>query len=258
MAATESAVSDLWWVDPDEGSLPGYLYLAHHSPGDVAGQPARQQWYYSLTTKGDLAPERKRYRPDFTAEWRQRCQNSNIYRSLQLFSSERGDEAALGPFLLDISHPAGDNEGLNDAWDVTRKALTLLRRVWLLPEQSLRLFFTVRRGFNLEVRPAVLGIGGPYARQLESSWHTLRQLTGSLKGETGGPANQVTSRGTVVAEAYGGADGPALQQPLIRLHGSENVWRTQRGVKRQRKIEVPVAEAEKQTVGAILAQAEAG
>jgi len=95
---------------------------------------------------------------------------AKAFRVLKIASASSGVEDIIGPFLVDIDN--GD-EDLEDALVVTRKTFHLLRDELRVDINSLRIFFTGHKGFNLEIRPQALDIQGSTNDQIRKSANVL-------------------------------------------------------------------------------------
>jgi hypothetical protein len=158
---------------------------------------------------------------DELENWRDRFQNTNVYRALKTVSTSPGIGEIIGPVLVDIDN---SDENLEDALTVTRKILFLLNDELRIEPDSLRIFFTGRKGFNFEIRPQALGIQGSTIDQVRKSAEVLYRITEALRaGKTWQIRNQVSDTGTVVDQIYGDRFGYRLKHPYIRLHSSLNM-----------------------------------
>ena len=261
MNVTEGVASDLWWVEPVVGAQHRFLYVGHHLPISDDDEPLATSWFHSIA--GDhLSEEKVRCPTTFLETWKARCANSNVYRSLQLFASAENGEALLGPFLIDIDNSTWDEstelyrENLQDALDVARRAAKLLTTRWGISTRDLRIFFTGRKGFNLEVRPSTLGIQGSHHQQLEESSKKLSTLVDELRARVGlRGTNVVGSQGTSIDMIYGSQRrGIALRHPYIRLHKSINRWRSGGLDISRRKVELQLDELWSGDIEAIVAR----
>ncbi len=171
---------------------------------------------------------------DLVLPWRQHWQNTNVCRSLLLLNEEK--DGVVGPFLLDIDSSAYDEqamaytEDLDKAHTVARMAALLLNDRWKVAETDIRVFFSGRKGFNLEVRPGALGIAGDLHTQLLACERVQAKLRDALKAE---------GIGNLVDRVFG---SPLFwlppRHPFIRLHESINAWKSQGSDHRRRRIEL--------------------
>lgn len=135
------------------------------------------------------SPERLRG----STAWKRKCLNTNVSRTLLLFSEE--GKGLAGPFLVDIDsseyeHDAqGHREDLEQALAVARLVGSLLKNRWGVIHADLRLFFSRRNRFNFEVRPTALGITGDVNAQMQGSERLQHELRDELKAN--GFANYV-------------------------------------------------------------------
>ena len=85
------ALTDFWWLTSEQANKYFYVELVHHQP---------------LTDKDD-APHQDFNNPCITgiqsiSKWRNKYQNTNVYRSLKIWSDNSKREALSGPFVVDI------------------------------------------------------------------------------------------------------------------------------------------------------------
>lgn len=263
MARSEVAHSDLWWLRPGEVGQFRFLYLGHHYPMTDDDQPSLDCWFHSLAAK-ELSHAKVLYSVSFLNEWRKLCNDTNVFRSLKLFESTQDNTVVMGPFLVDIDNSRWDEvaqvyeEDLQDALHITQRAVQVLTGRWRIPKQDIRIFFSGRKGFNLEVRPEALGIDGDYTQQLKASSVKLEELVGALTHQKVPiSTNTVSSRQTVIDTIYGTRrHGIRLKHPFIRLHESFNVWTAVGEEKRRRKIELTLEELDKTEIAQILHKSE--
>ena len=135
--------SDFWWLSPSQRSSYQHTEFGHHRPIRDDEEPRSINWDTNICSIDELE------------NWRDRFQNTNVYRALKTVSTSLGVGEIIGPVLVDIDN--GD-EDLEDALTVTRKTLLLLQDKLRIETDSLRIFFTGRKGFNIEIRPVALGI----------------------------------------------------------------------------------------------------
>ena len=182
------------------------------------------------------------------ATWKQICLNTNVYRSLLLFS-KKGENLA-GPFLVDIDSLATDDTAgpiradLGQALTVAREIGSLLLDQWHLPQPDLRLFFSGRKGFNFEVRPNALGITGNGRAQMQASERLQRRLKDELKAK--GIPNCVDR-----VYGHGGILWLRPRHPFTRLHESINAWHSGGRIHRRRRAEVSLEDLFKLDINAI-------
>lgn len=235
--------SDFWWLDSSQGTKL-YAELGHHRPIRDDEDPCSIQW----DTKTCLINQLN--------HWRERFQNTNVYRSLKITTAPVDGEQLVGPFLVDIDN---DNEDLDDALVVARNTFQFLQDRFGVDVNNIRIFFTGQKGFNLEVHPQAFGIHGSIGDQLRNSADSLRQITEGLRqGKSWQTINQVSHAGTVIDQIYGSRySGYRLKHPYIRLHGSLNSWiMSDRRTKIRMKIELSVDELDKVTAREIIAKSE--
>ena len=217
--------ADFWWLsDAEPDAL--LLGVAHTEPlrdADDLGQMIRSVDAHGLpsATAVPLALS------DLT-EWRGRCANENVYRSLRLFDLERRP-VKVGPFYLDLDADDGpDGEPDFDAAAIaTRQVAELLMRL-AVQRVDLKVWMTGHKGFNVEVRPEALAIDGPEA-WVQRHDNVLASL--HLPPRVG--IDRIFSR----------FPPHALRHKYLRLTSSKNVWLAADGSKRWRiKREVTLEE----------------
>lgn len=240
MTNDKTMPSDFWWVSPEEETRYRFLYLGHHHPVSDDENPFAVSWFHSLK-EDHFSKSKVRYQSGFLETWRERCTNTNVYRSLKLFSTMEGSSALMGPFLVDIDNSqwsaSGDalEENLEDALDVTCRTVKLLTSKWQISERDFKVFFSGRKGFNIEIRPWALGITGNFINQLRLSFEKQNEIMKILTTKQFN--NTVGLRGTVIDPIYGTRlSGPELKHPFVRLHDSINLWRTNIGEVGRRRI----------------------
>lgn len=248
--ASSMALTDFWWLTFEQAGKFVYVELVHHQP----------------PTDEDDAPLQDFNNPCFAgiqsiSKWRNKYQNTNVHRSLKIWSDNSKREALSGPFVIDIDNECGN---LDDALTVTRNAVKCIFKSYNLKESEMRLFFTGHKGFNIEVLPSALGLAGTPSEQdnkanciREKIISKLQQGTnlgggyrvGSSKGKTVfidqntgkklsksnlhlKTVNLVSAGGTIIDIIHGD----------VRLHNSINEW-IECGVnKARKKIELTLRE----------------
>ena len=255
---TENVPSDLWWIDLGDDVQGHFLYAGHHLPITDDDDPKAIQWFHSIQG-GRLSQNKVRHPTSSLETWIDQCSNTNVYRSLQIFRSLDSNDSTLGPLLIDIENSDWDDnagaykENLEDALDVARRAARVLTGQWHIKTDDLRVFFTGRKGFNLEIRPSALGIGGSYSQQLKKSFEMQNQIRDELRAEGNFLGTTVGSQGTVIDNVYGSPlSGVALRHPYIRLHGSINRWISAGQEIFRRKAEVQLDDLLSQDIGVIV------
>jgi len=235
--------SDFWWLNSNERSRYQYTEFGHHRPICDDEDPSSVNWDTNTYSINELE------------HWRDRFQNTNVYRALRIASDSLGEEEIIGPFLVDIDN---SDEDLGDALIVTRKTFCLLRDEFSVDINNLRIFFTGHKGFNLEIRPQDLGIRGSTNDQIRKSADVLHQITEVLRrGKSWQVTNCVSDTGTVIDQIYGDRFCYTLKHPHIRLHGSQNMWISSDGkTKTRMKIELTFDELNKLPVTEIAGRAE--
>jgi hypothetical protein len=253
----QSELSDFWWLPKIRAKENWLVCVGHHHPLTDDDNPCSIKWFQSVGVGRELSYELKKYRLDFLAKWRALCNNTNVYRSLELFPSETGQSEVLGPFLVDIDNSSlqdGYKENLHDSLLVTRGVVGFLRNHWKLRSFDIRIFFSGRKGFNIEICPEALGINGSIADQIGLSANKLEEIIKQF----GTGSNEVSEEGTNIDRIYGSCrSGYKLKHPYIRLHGSWNEWALNNNMRKaRRKIELAFNELDTLTVGEICARAE--
>jgi len=249
--------SDFWWLSGHETGRDLFVGVEHHHPPTDDEDYYSMQRFHSVGAGHKLSRARKHYRLDFLNQWRSLCNNTNVYRTLELFASDKGQSEVLGPFLVDIDNSNwkdGYEENLGDALAVTCTVVEFLSKHWKLSERDLRVFFSGRKGFHIEVRPEALSMAGSVADQLKLSAEKRQEIIEHF----GTRNNIVSSGGTLIDPVYGDRfDKYKLKHPYIRLHGSWNKWVGNDGIERaRRKIELSLDKLSDSRAEEICAQAE--
>lgn len=234
--------SDFWWLYTSDKAKFKYVKLGHHKPIRDDDQPCSIKWDNEICLISNID------------QWRNKFQNTNIYRSLKVLSTPSGGQEILGPFLIDID---SECENLEDALDITRKAIGYLTQDWNLASGNIQIFFSGRKGFNIEVLPSALGIQGSIQDRVKQSSNKLDQIIGYLRGgNMWGNSNQVSSKQTIIDRIYGDRFGYKLKHPCLRLHNSWNEWITSNVIKRRRKIQLNINDLDKITIKEILTRSQ--
>jgi len=191
--------------------------LGHHRTLTDDDEPLTLPWFRPLDVSTEPCDNPSLYPLDYINQWRNGCRNTNIYRTLKVFGTDL-QEKFLGPFLIDIDNSSWGNGCVNDvadALEATRNIVETLVSSCEVGEENLRVFFSGRKGFNVEVRPEALKISGSITDQIELSAKKLDAIVGA-----------VTVRGnTIIDKIYGSKRGGfRLKHPYIRLHSSINSW----------------------------------
>lgn len=249
--------SDFWWLPEHESSGKLLVGVGHHRPLTDDDDPCSVEWFHSVSEGHGLSPERKQYPLDFLKEWRSLCNNTNVYRTLELFASNSSQSEILGPFLVDIDNSNwkdGYEENLDDALLVACMVVDFLSGHWKLSDQDLRVFFSGRKGFNIEARPQALGIDGSATNQVKSSSDKLQEIISHF----GTGSNTVSSGDTLIDKIYGDRfSNYKLKHPYIRLHGSWNKWVGNDAIERaRRKIELSLDKLHNSKADEICVEAE--
>lgn len=216
--------------------------MGHHKEvADSEEVPPLGSWYRLLDQEGNLSNNEEYYPINRLSRWRSACKNTNVYRTLKVFDRDTGKAIFLGPFLVDIDN---SDENLDDAQAVTKQVVTYLIKQQGLSSDDLRIFFSGRKGFNVEVRPEVLGINGSVSDQIKLSSKKLDDIIAVLRSNNNiqdATKNMVSSQKTVIDRIYGDRFGYKLKHPYIRLHHSINKWIRNDGNKTARvKLELTI------------------
>ncbi len=202
---------DFWWLTPEEIVKYKYVCVCHQEPysdePNSNREPTSVPRYFSLDTSGNLSKVIKRYPLDFIRQWSEKCTNTNIFRSFNLFTAEQDGEEVLGPFLIDIDREEDESgkgyvQNLNEALKDTRQLVE--EYLCKFKEGDYRILFTGHKGFNIEVRPRALGITCTGNRQREFE-RRLRYIN----------------------KVFGGSSNKKFVDKIhdeIRLHNSINRW----------------------------------
>lgn len=238
--------TDFWWLAPGEAKKYKFVYVKHHEPysdePNSDRDPLSVPQYHSVDESGNFSKDMKRYSADFLNEWKKRCRNTNVFRSLALYVAEASTEKLLGPFVVDIDHEEyvegkGYVQDLDEALKATRKVVKCLRQRYRVNESDLRVLFTGHKGFNIEVRPRAVGIGSVNS-QREQFEARLAEIDRDL-------------------QRSGGKQLVDKLHDYIRLHNSVNRWVGHDGQEVARmKIELTLDELFSSEATAICSRAE--
>jgi hypothetical protein len=175
-------VPDLWWLSDEERHYEWSVGVGHHSfsmdgedrpltiPDHIdQDRPVLLSWDHSLAEDGNASVEFRLYPISFLNVWRGYWENANVYRTMRLFC---GTQTTMGPLLIDIDSQnwaQPEEEELEATLTVARRSVDLLAKKRLVPTLDFRVFFSGRKGFNVEVKPSVLGITGSFEQQIRLS-----------------------------------------------------------------------------------------
>lgn len=231
--------TDFWWLDTTHNATYDYVQLGHHRPMRDDEQPCSITWDTAASPVSALD------------QWCKKFHNTNVYRSLTIWSSPLRHNQLLGPYLVDIDN---EQQDLQDAQLAATRAVAHLQESYGITEDDLRIFFTGRKGFNLEVRPSSLQIQGTLSDQLRQSAEHLARIIEALRtGNIWPLVNQVTPGGTLIDTIYGSRySGYQLKHPHVRLHGSYNKWLTPLGQTARRKLPLTIEELNELTAHEIM------
>jgi len=253
--------SDFWWLTGDQLVENWSAGVGHHEPlpdefNEFAYRPSQEEpifphWWHSTAEDGEPSNAFKRYPLHFLETWRSRWNNRNVYRTLLLFPDLPEGQRALGPFLVDIDSQDWTNgwtEHLDEARDIAVRAADILMSKWNLREGSdFRVFFSGRKGFNIETRPSAAGIRGNLQQQIVASAKRLGELIGDLQLQE--PASPSIDR------IYGDRFGYRLKHPYIRLHNSWNKWASN-GTSERVRLELSVEQLKAEAISSICSRAQ--
>ncbi len=216
--------SNFWWL-PDSAS--GNLLavgLGHHRPIKDEDNPMSLVWHRPLEVSKEPSDNPSVSSLDYVDKWRGACNNANVYRTLKVFDVKTREAAFLGPFLIDIDN---SEEDIGDALGIARCAVGILVDSHKVDKGNLRVFFSGRKGFNIEVRPESLSIRDSVTEQIKSCGKKLDKVIKALRSSGqihNGVLNIVSTKGTCIDPIYGNRFGYYLKHPYIRLHNSINSW----------------------------------
>lgn len=218
-------ISDFWWLPHNVATDDLVIGVGHHKEiADNEDVPPLESWYRSLTPKGTLSNKVKCCSINSLNEWRNACNNINVYRTLKVFDDNTEKAIFLGSFLIDIDNGAED---LDDAQGVSKQVVEYLITRLKLSLDDLRIFFSGHKGFNIEIRPKSLGINGLVPDQIRLSSKKLDDIIAAIRHNNNiqdSTENVVSAQGTVIDRIYGNRFGYQLKHPYIRLHNSINKW----------------------------------
>jgi hypothetical protein len=251
-------MSDFWWLPKNLTRKDLLVGVGHHKEvADNEDVPPLDSWWRSLDRNGDPSNDIQYYPITSLNKWKSACNNTNVYRTLTIFNGDTKGAILLGPFLIDIdnfrwdSDKGGYKEDLDAAQDVTRKAITFLSQNWEISSRDMRIFFSGRKGFNIEICPRALGISGSIDNQVEISAKKLEEIIGTII------TNKASKSNTVIDRIYGNRFGYRLKHPYIRLHDSVNKWICGDGkIITRRKIEITSKELRTKTAAEITLESE--
>jgi len=254
--------TDFWWLQ-EERYRSLFVGVGHHRPLMDHDDPNQVPWFHSVCDN-NLSPVNRLHPLDYIHTWRKVCDDVNVYRSLTIYDGG-GDPILLGPFLIDIDnsrHTNGYEEDLDDALKVARQtAMYLADNCQSLDEKDMRIFFSGRKGFNIEINPAAIGIRAAdnVCDQLKLSAAKQDGIRSAIRDANRVPDDMFTSRsatsngGTTIDLVYRNG----LNHPYIRLHDSINKWTSSsRGSLARRRIAVRLDDLFNLSVEQICRQAE--
>lgn len=259
------AGTDFWWLSPDEKRTYCYVELVHHEPLKDDDSPS------------SAFSNPRVYSTAYIDQWRNwnEIHNTNVYRSLKMWSDVSKQKELRGPFILDIDNEHGD---LDDALRVARKTVRYIKLHCNIAAEDMRIFFTGHKGFNIEIRPRVLQIQGSIEEQIQRSAVKREQIIKGLQHgkKLGGGylavfvsgkvifrdrisgeelrrgeleqknINMVSGKGTVIDDIH----------KFVRLRDSFNEWIESTGKISRRKRELTEDELNESTIEEIIARSE--
>jgi len=157
-------------------------------------------------------------------QYRKKYGDVNVYRSCTLWSDKRRRESISGPIVLDID---SEEELLNDALEVTRRIIDIIRDELGIPENDYRVFFSGHKGFNLEIAPSLYRIED-HRKFVQVHCDIRRMIIKRLQ------------ENSTLKDNYVGP-GKTLIDPFhehTRLHWSINQWVVGNAKINRRKIEL--------------------
>ena len=207
---SEDTPSDLWWLPNSADWRQLLLDLGHHQPLHEADDRGGTRWIW---TEG-LAPE-------FVPKWRTEHRNTNIYRRFVV--ALPNGESLFGPILLDIDHekevggPHGYVNDLEVSHQIACKVADRLEAE-IVSEDHVRVFFSGRKGFHFEIRPAVLGVSGVLQEQINAggAWEYGFRKSIAI------PEHASIDR--IFSGPFGIHYQAKMSHSSIRMHDSINCW----------------------------------
>jgi hypothetical protein len=146
--------TDFWWLSPKELRQYGYIDLFYQKP--CSDEPNTYKDPYSCP----ILQSDKRCPLESVSHWQEKYNNTNIFRSFALYSSDTNGVKLIGPFLLDIDrvimkdggYVAQLHKALEDARLIVEEYCANLK------SEDYRIFFTGHKGFHIEISPRALNI----------------------------------------------------------------------------------------------------
>jgi hypothetical protein len=251
-------------MSDSEASQAWLVGVGHHAPltdddqPSVAtiddSEPVIPDWFHSLDEQHNLSRNFRLYPAHFLSGWSSACQNTNVYRTLRLYPKSSRNEPVVGPFLIDIDNQDwtnGYSENLEDARTIAVRTVELLTSRWDLAEgRDFRVFFSGRKGFNIEMRPTALGIRGSLHDQIRASADRLDEVVRELENGNSPPAG--------IDRIYGNRFGYRLKHPYVRLHNSWNKWISKGQAKKRLRLKLSAADLQAQPIESLCSRAENG
>lgn len=221
---TQERCADFWWLPPEIDWQDLVVEVGHSAPLSEKDLWSPDNWSLESGRAGDMLPQ-----------WRVRHSNVNVHRKLVVTTPS--GEGLFGPVLLDIDHEEGIQVGdqlvytpdLNVARVVACEAVQRLYANGL-NQRDLRIFFSGRKGFHVEIRPASLGATGTLEQQLNRA----REWEEGFRSSFELPRNCSIDR--IFEKSYLSTRcGVRPYHSFIRLHGSLNCWLDVHGERRCRQ-----------------------
>jgi hypothetical protein len=233
------SLTDFWWLDDNERRKFAYLELCHSELKDDLTYPFKQKQTIRVTKIN---------------EYREKYGNTNIFRSLILKDSLTEEQEILGPFIIDIDNDNGEN-GLEATRKITQQISDYLINDYI-KENDFRILFSGHKGFNIEIRPEVIGVTGSISEQILKSRKTLDVIISYLRQKnrvSEQVINFVDQLGTTIDKVYGDRFNNELKHSFIRLHNSINTWKAENNtIISREKIELPYREFQNKSLREIL------
>lgn len=248
MTETHS-LSDFWWVDTPDMLAEARVGVAHHAPLTDEDDPFSTTWYRSLDDTGQPCPRSQLYPLNSLEQWREVCANTNVYRTLTIFDGDGKTSLGLGPFLIDVDNESrvnGYRSDLQEALEVARRTVERLTNHLGVHPDDMRLFFSGRKGFNIEVRPSAVRLVGTVDAQIERSGRICDDLRRAVR-----------TASTTIDIVYGWGGDYSLNHPYTRLHSSINKWvDAERAIRQRLHLELTLHDFFHQPASAIMSRAE--
>lgn len=109
--------SDFWWLTTDELKKFNYIHVCYQEPYSDEPRSNRTPTsvcrYFSLDNNNNLSSEIKYYKLSYLDSWKKRFNNTNVFRSIYLFSypCQENKDSICGPIILDIDREKPSDKG---------------------------------------------------------------------------------------------------------------------------------------------------